>query len=348
MMEYSFWLSVLIIFYTYFGYPILLMIIEPPKSSCNDVTNMDFRFEFLVLAYNEEKVIKEKIENSLLILKNFKNAKLRVVSDGSSDMTNIICESFSPHPQFIFTPLDRSGKSQAINKIISSLDGEIVVFSDANVEYSEKTLIKLLKPYVNPRIGFTCGKVIYKNPGEIVSGKGESFYWKYENLLKKQESKIGFIAGATGAVYSIRRKLFIPLKLIGLDSIDVQTLNRVPTFLISNLSLYLSTGLIILLSLGILTSFRAVKPVIIKFNVEICALIFEILFFKLIYFFYIFNWFPIADVETSSCKSVIVLSNILNSPSNLVFSLVLSSSNLDATITSKSSGRLNAVVTFTQ
>ena len=212
MMEYSFWLSVLIIFYTYFGYPILLMIIEPPKSSSNDVTNMDIRFEFLVLAYNEEKVIKEKIENSLLILKNFKNAKLRVVSDGSSDMTNIICESFSRHPQFIFTPLDRSGKSQAINKIISSLDGEIVVFSDANVEYSEKTLIKLLKPYVNPRIGFTCGKVIYKNPGEIVSGKGESFYWKYENLLKKQESKIGFIAGATGAVYSIRRKLFIPLK----------------------------------------------------------------------------------------------------------------------------------------
>jgi len=212
-MEYIFWVSVSIIFYTYFGYPILLMAIEPPKRvNLNDFRNWDIKFDFLVLAYNEEKVIKKKIESSLLILKNFKNAKLRVVSDGSTDMTNTICDSFASNPQFVFSALPRSGKSQAINKIMNSLEGEIVVFSDANVEYSEGTLINLLKPYKNSEIGFTCGKVIYKNPGEIVSGKGESFYWKYENFLKKQESKIGFIAGATGAVYSIRRKLFIPLK----------------------------------------------------------------------------------------------------------------------------------------
>ena len=213
-MEYLFWLSALIIFYTYFGYPILLMIIEPKKriNTIIDFNNWDIKFEFLVLAYNEEKVIKKKIENSLLILKNFKNAKLRVVSDGSTDMTNRICNSYTSHPQFIFSPLSRSGKSQAINKIMNLLEAEIVVFSDANVEYTEKTLVNLLEPYKNPTIGFTCGKVVYNNPGEIVSGKGESFYWKYENFIKKQESKIGFIAGATGAVYSIRRNLFLPLK----------------------------------------------------------------------------------------------------------------------------------------
>jgi cellulose synthase/poly-beta-1,6-N-acetylglucosamine synthase-like glycosyltransferase len=95
---------------------------------------------------------------------------------------------------------------------MSTLKSEIVIFSDANVEYTESTLINLLKPYNNAKIGFSCGKVIYSNPGEVVSGKGESFYWRYENFLKKQESKIGIIAGATGAVYSIRRELFIPLK----------------------------------------------------------------------------------------------------------------------------------------
>jgi len=212
-MEYLFWLSALVIFYTYFGYPILLMIIEPKKRvNTIDFNKWDIKFEFLVLAYNEEKVIKKKIENSLLILKNFKNAKLRVVSDGSTDMTNRICNSYTSHPQFIFSPLTRSGKSQAINKIMNLLEGEIVVFSDANVEYSEKTLVNLLEPYKNPTMGFTCGKVVYNNPGEIISGTGESFYWKYENFLKKQESKIGFIAGATGAVYSIRKNLFLPLK----------------------------------------------------------------------------------------------------------------------------------------
>ncbi len=214
-MEFLYWFSILIIFYTYFGYPLLLIMIKPNlKEGTSDVDfeNWDIKFDFLVLAYNEEKVIAEKIENSLAILKFFKNAKLRVVSDGSTDNTNNICETYTNHPQFIFSPLPRSGKSQSINKIVKLIEGEIIIFSDANVEYSESTIIHLLKPYSDPNIGFTCGKVIYNNPEEVISGKGESFYWKYENFLKKQESKIGFIAGATGAVYSIRRRLFLPLK----------------------------------------------------------------------------------------------------------------------------------------
>ena len=147
-----------------------------------------------------------------MILKNFKNAKLRVVSDGSTDSTNSICNNYIDNPQFIFSPFTRSGKSQSINKIIRNVECDIIIFSDANVEYTESTIINLLKPYTDPNIGFTCGKVIYNNPEEVISGKGESFYWKYENFLKKQESKIGYIAGATGAVYSIKRKLFLPLK----------------------------------------------------------------------------------------------------------------------------------------
>lgn len=214
-MEFLYWFLTLIVFYTYFGYPLLLILIR--QNLTKRTINVDFdiwgiKFDFLILAYNEEKVIAKKIENSLLILKNFKNAKLRVVSDGSTDETNNICELYTKHPQFIFSPLPRSGKSQSINKILEVIEGEIIIFSDANVEYTESTIIHLLKPYADPYIGFTCGKVIYNNPEDVISGKGESFYWKYENFLKKQESKLGYIAGATGAVYSIRKKLFLPLK----------------------------------------------------------------------------------------------------------------------------------------
>ena len=201
-MEYIFWFSFSIVFYTYFGYPLILLILD----NRNNTNNLDFKisnikFDFLILAYNEEKVIKQKIQQSLEIIKNFKNAKVQVVSDGSTDMTNKICKSFINNPQFSFTSLTRSGKSQSINQIMRVLQSDIVIFSDANVEYTESTLKHLLKPYFNPRIGYTCGKVIYNNPGEVISGKGESLYWKYENFLKKQESKIGVIAGATGAVY---------------------------------------------------------------------------------------------------------------------------------------------------
>lgn len=213
-MELIYWGSILVVIYTYFGYPLVLLLIKKKtkESDLNVSDCLNANFDFLILAYNEEKVIKKKIQDSLNLIKNFDNARVIVVSDGSTDGTNDICKSFINFPNFQFFPLPRSGKSQSINKVMAFLSGDFVVFSDANVEYTENTIINLLKPFIDNNIGFTCGKVIYNNPGEVISGKGESFYWKYENFLKKQESKIGYIAGATGAVYSIRRNLFIPLK----------------------------------------------------------------------------------------------------------------------------------------
>jgi biofilm PGA synthesis N-glycosyltransferase PgaC len=50
--------------------------------------------------------------------------------------------------------------------------------------------------------------LFYRNPGNTISGKGESIYWKYETALKQMESKLGYVAGANGAIYAIRRDLF--------------------------------------------------------------------------------------------------------------------------------------------
>ena len=165
----------------------------------------------MVLAYNEEKVIEKKILNSLKALEKFKNSKLWIVSDGSTDNTNNIIKKFLYNKKLNFLPLERSGKSQAINKAISHLNGDIIIFSDANIEYTSKTISNLLKPFSEDKVGCSCGKLVFRNPGKIISGKGESFYWKYENNLKKFESKIGYVCGATGAVYAIRKSLFVDL-----------------------------------------------------------------------------------------------------------------------------------------
>ncbi len=199
------------IFYTYLLYPLFLILLTKFfKRKVEQTGNFqeDILIDFVVLAYNEEKVIEEKILNSIKILKNIPGAKLWIVSDGSTDNTNQIVTSFRNNPLVNFIPLKRSGKSQAINSIVNLLHGDIIVFSDANVEYTSETIDNLLQPFYDKKVGCTCGKVIYRNPNNILSGDGESFYWKYENSLKKLESKLGFVAGATGAVYAIRRNLF--------------------------------------------------------------------------------------------------------------------------------------------
>ena len=73
--------------------------------------------------------------------------------------------------------------------------------------------------FTDPRVGCVCGRLIYNNPRGVISGKGESFYWRYETVLKKLESRIGYVAGANGAVYAIRKSLFeeLPQKTINDD-----------------------------------------------------------------------------------------------------------------------------------
>jgi cellulose synthase/poly-beta-1,6-N-acetylglucosamine synthase-like glycosyltransferase len=96
---------------------------------------------------------------------------------------------------------------------MQQIKDEIVVFSDANTKYDPNSIKKLIVHFTNPKVGCVCGRLVYRNPGEILSGKGESFYWRYETALKKLESKIGYIAGANGAIYAIRRSLFEPLPM---------------------------------------------------------------------------------------------------------------------------------------
>jgi cellulose synthase/poly-beta-1,6-N-acetylglucosamine synthase-like glycosyltransferase len=208
-----FWVIFFIVFYTYILYPLLLKVISffynenEITFNVKEILNVDF----VILAYNEEKVIYDKILNSLDALKKINGAKLWIVSDGSTDKTNQIVTSLIGNPIIEFIQLKRSGKSQSINSIIPLLKGDIIVFSDANVDFSKSTIINLLKPFNDINVGCTCGKVIYRNPNNVNSGDGESMYWKYENEIKKLESKIGYVAGATGAVYAIRRELFHPL-----------------------------------------------------------------------------------------------------------------------------------------
>lgn len=224
-----FWTFVFLILYTYFFYPILLVLINKFYGCKKFTTNTDLNIDFVILAYNEEKVIDWKINNSLEALTEFKNSKLWIVSDGSSDSTVEIVSKYLQNPKIRLLKLKRSGKSQAINKAMKELCGDIVVFSDANIEYNSNTILELVSPFSDSRVGCSCGKLVFKNPGKVISGEGESFYWKYENLLKKLESKIGYVSGATGAVYAIRRTLFkeLPLNCINDDfTISMNVVNQ--------------------------------------------------------------------------------------------------------------------------
>jgi len=212
------WLLVCLILYTYFGYPIILILLgklNGKNGLSGDFTNnLELpTVDLLIAAFNEEKVILGKLQNALSLDYPIDKIRIFVVSDGSSDQTNNIVEDFIKNHDGVYLILvDRGGKANAINKAFPLLTSQIVLFSDANTELESGALRLLVRNFEFSDVGCVSGRLIYRNPGSVLSGVGESFYWKFETALKILESNLGYIAGANGAIYAIRRELFEPFK----------------------------------------------------------------------------------------------------------------------------------------
>src|SRR3989338_4252462 len=215
LLELIFWSGLFLLFYSYLGYPLFLIIISKmlplkPLRKREDVRCPTV--SILIAAYNEEKVIGDKLKNCLALDYPAELLEIYVGSDGSSDKTNDIVREYAEKEKRIhLLEFPRTGKSGVLNKTMAYIKSEIVVFSDANTEYIRDALVNLVKHFSDEKVGCVCGRLIYRNPEEVVSGKGESVYWRYETALKKMESRLGYIAGANGAIYAIRRELFEPL-----------------------------------------------------------------------------------------------------------------------------------------
>jgi poly-beta-1,6-N-acetyl-D-glucosamine synthase len=214
-MKIVYWLALGIIIYAYFGYPIILFLLSSiffPKQETEVKKNNSWPYvSLLIAAYNEEKVIGSKIENCLALDYPKDLLDVWIASDGSFDNTNSIVKKYvSTNKNIHLLEFPRTGKSGILNKAIKSIRGEIVVFSDANTEYSTDALKRLVKHFEKPDVGCVSGRLYYRNPGKTISGKGESLYWKYETALKRMESQLGYVAGANGAIYAVRRDLFEP------------------------------------------------------------------------------------------------------------------------------------------
>jgi len=209
----TFWISMITLFYIYLGYPILVSILE--KIFSKEIIRYKDGDELpsvslFIPAYNEEKVIREKIENSLKL--DYLKGKLEIVvaSDGSIDRTNGIINEFKDE----VTPLiysERSGKSKLINKVIPELSGEIVVFSDASAILKSDSILKMVQNYKDNKIGGVSGTYQMQTNDNSDRSKGEGLYWKYETFLKRKESSLHSILGGHGSLYSIRKELFEPL-----------------------------------------------------------------------------------------------------------------------------------------
>lgn len=211
-MEILFWLCVFAVLYTYLGYPLLLVLLSTfiRKRVQTDDSHRP-SVTLLVAAYNEERIIEEKIRNSLALEYPEEKFEIVVASDGSSDSTVEIAKRFTDQGITLYDYPQRRGKGHMLNESVPRVRGEIVVFSDASVMYDPQAILKLVRNFADPEVGGAWGDKIYRNPGEVVSGAGESLYLRYEKFSKRRETLLGSIVSAEGSMLAVRKAIFRPI-----------------------------------------------------------------------------------------------------------------------------------------
>jgi cellulose synthase/poly-beta-1,6-N-acetylglucosamine synthase-like glycosyltransferase len=204
-----FWASAVFIFYVYIGYPLAIALLGRLSKPSFYSSNFHPSVTLLFAAHNEEKVLAEKLENCLALEYPRELLQILIVDDGSTDQTVEIAKSYTNQGVELISSLTRRGKLSAQTDALPYVRGEIVLFSDADNFYPSNVLQMVAKYFSIAEIGCVSGgrNVI---GGETLLGGSESLYWKYEEFIKLQESRIGNCVGVAGDLLAVRRSLYVP------------------------------------------------------------------------------------------------------------------------------------------
>ncbi len=202
-----FWVSLALIVYSYFIYPLVLKLFVEPKELALTTPETLPSVDMIIAAYNEESCIKQRIENALN--QDYQGQlQIYVASDGSKDKTGEIIESFTDPRVKAFNFEVNRGKISVLNDLVAKSSADILVFTDANTEFNNDAITILVSSF-NGNIGAVSGELVLET--EEGNQNLDGLYWRYEQFLKKSESQLGSLLGANGAIYALYRELYIPL-----------------------------------------------------------------------------------------------------------------------------------------
>lgn len=202
-----FWLCSLLTAYVYFLYPLIIMRIS--RSAGRNYIKGDIlpSVSVIITAYNEERNIARKIENTLELDYPKELVEIIVGSDGSTDRTEKIVRAYEDRGVRLLCFPKNRGKTMVQNDCVREAKGEIMVFMDAASLCGRDSLRKLVANFADHRVGAVAGRVAFTQAVENLTTESQGIYWKYEQFLKKAESSLGSLVGVDGPLYAIKKEL---------------------------------------------------------------------------------------------------------------------------------------------
>ncbi len=212
-----FWICLFIIFYTYLGYPLLLLFFNTIKKLFSKPQGKNGQRDcepdvcLFVTAFNESGCIKQKVENSFSLDYPHEKIQYLWVTDGSDDGSPEMLKGYGKLE--VHHCPERRGKMHAMNRGMEFVKAPIVIFSDANTRLGVDSIREIVSMFCDPNIGCVAGeKRIVEKEEDVAAGAGEGMYWKFESWIKKMDSDLNSAVGAVGELFAIRTRLFEPVE----------------------------------------------------------------------------------------------------------------------------------------
>ena len=205
-----FWASLFIIIYTYFGYITLSFVLGKLFGKKVKKKEIYPAISIIVACYNEESIIRQKLENLLSL--EYPSDKLQImIASESIDNTNGIVSEYRDRGIELYAFEGRHGKTTLLYNVVPKARNEILVFSDANAIFEKDVLKKIAANFAEERIGAVTGLLQISNPKASSISWGEYMYKKYEMALRKSNSALRRVLNPDGSIFAIRKELYNPI-----------------------------------------------------------------------------------------------------------------------------------------
>jgi len=192
------------LFFTYAGYPLVLTILKAvsPRAR-HESGNPAPPISLIIAVHNGGSELQKKLDATLAL--DYSGLREIIVSsDGSTDETPEIAQSFAARGVTFIQSDERHGKEAAQARAIAHASGEILVFTDVATELAHDALVEIVRPFSDPNVGSVSSE------DHVDSAEGEGAYVRFEMALRRLENEATTLVGLSGSFFAVRRELAEP------------------------------------------------------------------------------------------------------------------------------------------
>jgi cellulose synthase/poly-beta-1,6-N-acetylglucosamine synthase-like glycosyltransferase len=189
--------------FAYLGYPALLWLLARVAPRPVRSAEIHPALSVIVAVHNGERALARKLEQTLA-LPYSGPLEVIVASDGSTDTTDAIAESFAPRGVRLVRNPERGGKEAAQALAVAEAKGDVLVFTDVTAEVETESLLWIVRPFADASVGAVSSEDLVAVEG------GEGAYVRFEMALRRLESEAATIVGCSGSFFAVRREIATP------------------------------------------------------------------------------------------------------------------------------------------